>query len=340
MLEKPNIPDELLRVCLQEHYNITAGEIEFLPLGLDSRAGVYRVVSEAGTTWLLKVKSGLLYEASCFVPHYLAGQAISSVVAPLPAKSNTLWTRLQDWTLLLYPFIEGISGWKTPMSDAAWKETGRTFKQIHQATLPAEFLNSVRKETFNPQEYVDWIGAFERQHLAAPGGSNNQRALYAGWLTHQSSIRTLLNRLKKLAHLLQEQPGPFVICHADLHPGNLIRSQSGRVFVIDWDDVMLAPRERDFLFIKEGSVLGEAPFFQGYGTIEIDRVALTYYRCERVIQDLIECAKNVFFRDDLGEETGNQAVELFCDILGEGGEAETAFTAASHLPSNITRDNN
>jgi spectinomycin phosphotransferase len=52
-------------------------------------------------------------------------------------------------------------------------------------------------------------------------------------------------------------------------------------------------------------------FFQGYGQTEIDWIALTYYRYERVIQDLIACAQDVFFRDDLGEGAKADAVELF-----------------------------
>ena len=34
-------------------------------------------------------------------------------------------------------------------------------------------------------------------------------------------------------------------------PANLIRDRAGNVFVIDWDEVMLAPKERDFIFIRE-----------------------------------------------------------------------------------------
>jgi spectinomycin phosphotransferase len=36
----------------------------------------------------------------------------------------------------------------------------------------------------------------------------------------------------------------------DLHPRNLIRDHAGKVFVIDWDEVMLAPKERDFIFVR------------------------------------------------------------------------------------------
>jgi spectinomycin phosphotransferase len=138
-----------------------------------------------------------------------------------------------------------------------------------------------------------------------------------------------------LGGVLRKQSGRHVICHADLHPGNIIRDQADRVFLIDWDDVMLAPKERDFLFVGEPSA-GSAqedipPFFQGYGETEIDWVALTYYLWERVVTDLIECGRQVFFRDDLGEETKADACRLFRDILSEGNEADTARSAAAHL---------
>jgi spectinomycin phosphotransferase len=107
------------------------------------------------------------------------------------------------------------------------------------------------------------------------------------------------------------------------------------VFVIDWDEVMLAPKERDFLFIKESSADSEAlpgtpAFWEGYGQTSIDWIALTYYRYERVIQDLIECAQEVFCRDDLGEETKADSVQLFQAILAEGGEIDAASQASAH----------
>jgi spectinomycin phosphotransferase len=119
-----------------------------------------------------------------------------------------------------------------------------------------------------------------------------------------------------------------VICHADLHPGNILRTSTNDVFIIDWDDVMLAPKERDFLFVNTDSA---APFFQGYGAAEIDWAALTYYRGERVITDLIACAQDVLFRDDLEEATKKDAVELFRDIFGKNGEVELAFATATRL---------
>jgi spectinomycin phosphotransferase len=151
----------------------------------------------------------------------------------------------------------------------------------------------------------------------------------------------LLATMEELARLFQGQAGPFVICHANLHSNNLLRDQANHMFVIDWDDVMLAPRERDFIFVIEPSSHDNAPqdippFFKGYGQTEIDWIALTYYRCERVVQDLIECAQEVFFRDDLEEETRAASVQLFGELFAGDTMIEAAGRAAAYLPSGLS----
>ena len=338
MREKPDIPDEHLRACLQDQYDLVPVTLDFLPLGLDYKAGVYRAVSEQGTAYLLKVTSRPLYEPRCLVPHYLREQGIASVVAPLPTKSRALWTKLVNWTVVVYPFIDGDTSF-TGMTDEQWKELGTIFKQIHQVIVPAGEFKSLRKETFDPAEYVRWVREFETsltvaetQHAYSEGGSASQRALRASWVAHQSAIYTAVASLEKLAGVSQRRSGPYVICHADLHPANLIRDHAGHVFVIDWDDVMLAPKERDFIFVREPQA---DAFWEGYGQREIDWTALTYYLWERVVQDVIECAKDVFFKDDLGEESRADVVQLFDEILAGGSAVsaiDAAYAAATHLP--------
>ena len=340
MREQPKIPVAHLRACLQEQYGLAPVTLDFLPLGLDYNAGVYRVVSEQGAAYLLKVTSRPLYEPGCLVPRYLNDQGITSVVAPIPTKHNTLWTKLADWTVIVYPFIDGDTSWMG-MTDQQWKEVGAIFQRIHQVRLPSFVFESLRKETFDPTEYARWIRAFEAQHLQAPGGrSASAHALRSSWMAHQSSIHTVVTSLQKLAGALRSRTLPSVICHADLHPANLLRDRAGHVFVIDWDEVMLAPKERDILFVKTSSADSEAlpgapAFFQGYGQTEIDWIALTYYRYERVVQDLIAYAQEVFSREDLGEGTKADSVQLFQAILAEGGEIDAASQASTHLPPEI-----
>jgi spectinomycin phosphotransferase len=171
-----------------------------------------------------------------------------------------------DWTAIIYPFIDGVSTF-TGMTNEHWRELGSIFKQIHQVPVPIEGFELLRKETFDAGEYIWWIRDFETQPLhVRDGGSVSQRALRADWLTHQATIHTAVNSLEKLAGVLQKQSGPDVFCHADLHPANLSRDSKGHVFVIDWDDVMLAPKERDFIFARE-----DTPMAQSQRDMDIER---------------------------------------------------------------------
>src|SRR6266516_1749280 len=328
MRKPPGIAEEHLRACFQDQYDLYPVTFEFLPLGVDYNAGVYRVVSEQGTADLLKVTSRPLYEPRCLVPRSLNDQGITSVVAPVPPSSGALWTRVEEWTVIVYPFIDGDTS-LTGMTNEHWKQVGTIFQQIHQVRLSPEGFESLRKETFDPTEYTRWVRAFETQHLhSRRGGSGSSRALRADWRAHQSTIHTAVASLEKLAEGLQARTLPYVISHADLHPANRLRDQHGHVFVIDWDEVMLAPKERDFIFVREPDA---DAFFQGYGQREIDWMALTYYLWERVVQDVIEDAQNVCFRHDWAEETRADAARLFHEYLSEGSTIDAAYKASARL---------
>ncbi len=329
MREQPRISEERLQACLRDQYGLIPVRLEFLPRGKDYSAGLYRVLTEQGTDYLLKVTSRPLYEPAYLVPHYLKEQGITSVVAPIPTKHQTLWTQVMGWTAIVYPYIEGDTSF-TGMTNEQWKQAGIIFQRIHQARPPADGFKALRNETFDPTAYARWIRTFEAQHLQSrPGENASERAVRASWVAHQPTIHTVVISLEKLGAMLRARVHRHVICHADLHAANLIRDHAGRVFVIDWDEVMLAPQERDFIFIREPQA---GAFWEGYGQREIDWTALTYYRWERVAQDLIECAGNVCLRDDLGEESKADIARVFDQMLTEGGgNLAAAYSAAAHL---------
>jgi spectinomycin phosphotransferase len=338
MREEPRIAREMLRACLQEDYGLVPATIDFLPIGRDLNAGVYRVLSEEGARYLLKVKAGEFYAASCVVPRYLADQGIASVVAALPTRTKDLWARAGEWTVLVYAYLEGETGWAA-MTEEHWKTTGAIFRRVHDVALPPAGIDGVRRETLDPSGYARSIESVET-HVATSGGGGREpvQALREAWAQHRSTIYALLVSLDKLAGVLRSQTKAHVICHADLHPGNLLRDRAGRVFVVDWDDLMLAPRERDFIFVGEpahASGRSGSPFFQGYGETEIDWTLLTYYRYERVIQDLIEDAGHVIFRDDLSKEANVEAARQFRASL-EGRNFQAAQVAAAHIREDRT----
>ncbi len=59
--------------------------------------------------------------------------------------------------------------------------------------------------------------------------------------------------------------------------------------IVDWDEPILAPKERDLMFV--GGVVGgvwneareSAWFYEGYGHAEVDPIAPAYYRYEQIL---------------------------------------------------------
>ncbi|MBA3823078.1 MAG: aminoglycoside phosphotransferase family protein [Ktedonobacterales bacterium] len=329
MREKPTIAEDALRDCLANQWGLTDVQLDFLPLGLDTRAGVYRVTT-ATQTYLLKVKAGALYAPTCVVPHYLHQQGIAAVVAPVPTRADALWTEVAGWAVILYPFIVGVSDWDPGLTPDQWWAMGAALRQIHQTPIPVGGFATMRREAFEPARYRDHLQELMPQLSAAEDGDPLADMVRTSWRLHHATIQAALVTMAALAQRLREQATPYVICHADLHPGNIIRGSADSMHVIDWDDVMLAPQERDFLFTGEPAA--DTPFMQGYGTVAVDWAALTYYRWERVLQDLIECAQCVFVRADVTMGVKAEQAQLFSDILMGGGEVASAQQAAAHIP--------
>jgi spectinomycin phosphotransferase len=336
LLEKPAISDTQLTAFLAEKYGLRALALEFLPWGNDANSWVYRVNNEAGVTYFLKLRKGPLYPPAFRAPAFFKAQGITEVAAPLPTTAQEIWTPLGDFTAVLYPFIEGDNGWNVGMSGQHWRELGAILKRIHALAPPSFLLTELRQEKFDLSEYLGWH-ELDQQLYIMKASSELEREFMAIWTAKRPIIAGLLNQMVKLAEILRTAALPLVICHADLHPGNVLIDRHDRLLVIDWDEVMLAPKERDFIFVDTASpdFIEKSPFFQGYGPVEINWPALAYYRYERVIQDVLAFAQEVFFRPDMGEENKASSVKWFGSIFGPGDEVEAALATIRQVPVSL-----
>jgi len=170
-------------------------------------------------------------------------------------------------------------------------------------------------------------------------GQGLETELAAFWQAKQAEISHLLARTIELGRMLQTKyalspappPAPppgFVLCHADIHLFNLLVDRVGRLFVVDWDETLLAPKERDLMFVGgPGSGREQGLFYQGYGPAEIDRLALAYYRYEWVIQEIGDFGRRVFSHPELGRDSKAAAVEGFMALFQPGDVVEAAYQA-------------
>ncbi len=299
MLVAPDVKEPTIIAFLESEYAVVAESVTFLPVGADVDSAAYRVATTDGNRFFLKLRSGSFRHASVTVPHHLASRGARWLIAPLPTRSAALSTGIARFTAVLYPFVDGSPGWNINLSPEQWAQLGAGLRALHDAEIPPRLLDGVPRESYSPV----WRDDLERRlaHLPECGaGDPIARSLVQLIEQHRPTVEHLLERAESLASVLSGRSTVRTTCHGDIHAGNILVDSDGRVCVVDWDTMIIAPKERDLMFIGGGvggtwNTQGEIDrFMDGYGSVEIDAIALVYYRYERIVEDIAVVCSAVF----------------------------------------------
>jgi spectinomycin phosphotransferase len=123
---------------------------------------------------------------------------------------------------------------------------------------------------------------------------------------------------------------PRVLCHADLHTWNVLVETDQQLWIVDWDEAILAPKERDLMFVVVG--IGHdlvrprdtECFFQGYGNATIDPHLLAYYRVAWAVQDIAAYGEQALMAPTLRQETRRAALDGFMELFEPGNIIDVA----------------
>ena len=329
MLEKPDIQDESIIACLVDEYGLNVVQVAFLPLGADRNTAVYRAVTDDATPYFVKLRLGDFEDSSVALAKYLRDQGIVQVVAPLATGTGQLWVILNAFKLILYPFIQGRNGYTAGLSDRHWSEFGTSLKAVHTAEVPPELIRRIRQETYSPQ-WRETAKAFLERAESDDFDDPISVKFAAFFKSRRDEIFDLVERTERLAQSLQARSLELIVCHSDIHAGNVLIDANDAFYIVDWDNPVLAPKERDLMFVG-GGLMGdwhtpqeeESLFYQAYGQMQVDPVALAYYRCERIIQDIAEYGDQISAANEGGADRERSFRQL-TSIFRPGGVLEIA----------------
>lgn len=341
MLDKPNIQDQTIIDCLREKYALPIRQVTFLPLGADRNTAVYRAETENEATYFAKVRLDDFNEMSLVVPKLLQEQGVPHIVAPLATHNGKFWVHVNGFYLSVYPFITGRDGHDAGLTDAHWIEFGQTLKGIHKAVLSPEVATQIPQEGFSGQ-CRERVQQFQQQIEKTSFEDPISAALANLFKKQRAVINTLIQRSECLGTVLQKNLPPFVLCHADIHAWNMLIQADGTFYVVDWDTIILAPKERDLMFVASGlfgkartSEQEEALFYTGYGDkTQVDPVGLAYYRYERVVRDIAEYCEEIFLTEP-GGESRSQGLRQLSLQFEPGGVVDMALRSEQFLPQGL-----
>jgi spectinomycin phosphotransferase len=202
---------------------------------------------------------------------------------------------------------------------------GAALKRVHTAQAPPELTRRIRRETYSPR-WREIVKSFLERVKDDVFDEPVAVELTAFLMTKRAEVLDLVGRAERLAQALQARSPEFVVCHSDIHAGNiLIEDHDAGFYIVDWDEPILAPKERDLMYAGGGLLGGwrapreeESLFYQGYGPTQVSHEALAYYRYERIVQDIAVYCEQLLLTDEGGQDREQSLRYLRSNFLPRG----------------------
>jgi spectinomycin phosphotransferase len=278
------VGDTLLRRWLYDDFGLDVVELSPVGHGADLAAQVWR--ARTATNGYAVKWSGAGTNTGHQVAAYLGDCGLPGVPEAVRTVEGGLWTfHGKKKRLTVTPWIEGARAAEVGLTVEQWSQYGVLLRRVHDAEPPVRLRDALPRES-HIDARVPGLAAEVRERLRAP--QDDVEAELAGlWEQFAETIDVLL------AGDPPAPEGPRVVCHGDPHLGNVLVAK-GQLHLIDWDDVIMAPREQDLMFMLGGmSDVGTTnaeqveAFLSGYGQHVIDDEAVRYYRHVRAREDVV-----------------------------------------------------
>lgn len=292
MLEnQKTISNQQLIDCLIADYGIKVTTLTFLPLGADINTSVYKAEEANKSCYFVKLKKGHQHDISVSITKLLHEAGIQQIIPPIKTIKGHPIQYIDDFTLIIYPFIDGQNGFISNLTDDQWFILGKALRQIHEIIVPSSIQNEVRRETYSPKWRKIVMQLFT--HMESMLIDDEIAIKLSKFMKEKANaILRLVDRAQELSQQLKDKPTKFVLCHSDIHGGNVLINGNNPIYIVDWDDPIMAPKERDLMFIGGGVANvwnkphEEEFFYKGYGETEVNVAMLAYYRHERIVEDI------------------------------------------------------
>jgi spectinomycin phosphotransferase len=298
----PDLVHEHLTTALADGWRLRAASMKYLPkgagshhwvlAGADGRRHFVTVDDLDGKDWLggtrQAVSEGLrrALQTAAALRHE-AG--LEFVVAPLPALDGAPLRRLGDrYAVSVFPFLPGHSYPFGPYPDEALRgQALEMLAALHRSAPAVRDLAPSHVPGFTDRAGLD---AFLRDPGRPWDGGPFSAAAHGLAAARAAAIARLTAGFDRLAGATATARAEQVITHGEPHPGNIMHVD-GRLVLVDWDTVALAPPERDVSMVVAGSQ--DIDRYQNAAGREVNFDVVTLYRLRWYLDDL-SCAVQMF----------------------------------------------
>lgn len=271
-----------VRRVVRREFEVRLVDLEPVTGGLDHGARVWFATDDSGGAWSVKAsrrdgRFGLALAAS------LGDARVAGIAAPRRAVDGRPWAEDSGWLVSIAPWVVGDDAVDSGEDALSWEDFGAVLRSVHAAEPPAGAAPTRRgiRRAHRPPAVL----LAEVDERLAP-------AEHPVWREHRDRLRALARAERRLKR--SRVPASRVPVHGDPHPGNVVIDESGRPWLIDFDEATIAPREVDLMLVELGVIfsrpvteLQRRAFRAGYGETLIDDERIARFGCVRAIEDVV-----------------------------------------------------
>ena len=209
---------------------------------------------------------------------------LTQVSRPIASTSGALHERLGDDLVVVFEYLDAVPVAFTFGGDWLGDLLGRIHRQTRQVASP------IPRETFEPL-FADelWVTLERARH--EPASDELRRGLRQFLDEQGTAIAEDWAAFGEIARTCRATSFELVLTHGDW-PFNLVQGVDGTVYLIDWDELLLAPAERDTWYASD-----DPAFWRGYrarrGGHAESTLATAYYVHHSYFEELFSFAQDV-----------------------------------------------
>ena len=355
MKTEPTIPQHQLQQQINQNYCTNLQALAFLPIGEGSWCFHGQGKSEI---FIRLVKEKTKAEKTVLLAKFLSDQGLP-VLPSLADKSGNLMGEIEGCGLIIYPFIYGSTLMNRELSNKQAsplrREIGVTVARIHALTELTDnqrYSNQLNRNQHSPIRQFDLpredFARFQVESFSILSPDDYQPPIrqhddalvveLSDFIQpRQKALRNLIGVARRLGQTLRLEALDYVLCHGDIHEDNILLSDSGEIFIIDWDNAIFAPKERDLFFFG-----GNGDYLTGYfggqtnsaaapGTCVVDQTVIDYYVLEWALQEIVDYGSRILFDTHFDMEGRVDAWQQFQRLFEPGQDVDVALTLVDKM---------
>jgi spectinomycin phosphotransferase len=297
MRTEPDLNQGRLLELLRDRYLLGVDRLTFVPYGLDSWSYVAacRDGSQAFVKLSRRFPSTNATSSELLLLAVLAARQIA-VPRPTADRDGGFLNAVDSYEVQVLEYLAGRSlEDETAWSDDLYAQVAEIVAAVHASTSAVRHLveRVERYELPFLHHFAETLTVIEAGGVL-PAGDHPTLATLREMVTPRTrDLRVAMGRLEDLRDLARVRDSEWVLCHTDIWGSNLLRSDDGRLHLLDWNGALIGPLEHD-LFMFAGTDFFPADRFgwfldryeAAFRRVRLDADTFGFYFYRRNLEDL------------------------------------------------------